>query len=177
MAITLYDMSVLTLLQTARAVGGFLAKAAAHCDATGKNADNLVTQRLHPDMAPFWFQIECVDNYSVWGIEAMRSGAWTPPSLSQVVPFADLQARIRETVSALEAFKPDEVNACTGKELSILITHVSPRRMVFTSESFFLSFLLPNFHFHAVTAYDILRTQGVPIGKRDFEGQLRTRSN
>jgi hypothetical protein len=34
---------------------------------------------------------------------------------------------------------------------------------------------LPNFHFHAVTAYDILRTQGVPLGKRDYEGQLRTR--
>ena len=43
------------------------------------------------------------------------------------------------------------------------------------SETFLLSFSLPNFHFHAVTAYDILRTRGVPLGKRDYEGQLRTR--
>lgn len=53
--------------------------------------------------------------------------------------------------------------------------HVSARPTAFTSETFLLSFLLPNFHFHAVTAYDILRTRGVPIGKRDYEGQLRTR--
>jgi hypothetical protein len=42
-------------------------------------------------------------------------------------------------------------------------------------ETFLLSFSLPNFHFHAVTAYDILRTRGVPLGKRDYEGRLRTR--
>ena len=47
--------------------------------------------------------------------------------------------------------------------------------LAFTSESFILSFSLPNFHFHAVTAYDILRSLGVPIGKRDYEGRLRVR--
>lgn len=175
MATTLFDMCVPTFLQTVRAVGGFLDKAAAHCEATGTDPNDLVTARLFPDMAPFWFQIECVDNYSVWGIEAMRTGVWTPPDLAQIVPFADLRARIARTESELEAFDPHEVNTCSGKELEILITHVSPRSTPLTSETFFLSFLLPNFHFHAVTAYDILRTRGVPIGKRDYEGQLRTR--
>jgi hypothetical protein len=175
MATTLFEMSVPTFLQTARAVGSFLEKAAAHCQATGMDPDDLVTARLYPDMAPFWFQIECVDNYSVWGIKAMRTSAWTPPDLAQVVPFADLQSRIARTVSALGRFTPDEVNAWSGKALDIGITHVGPRPTGFTSELFLLSFLLPNFHFHAVTAYDILRTQGVPIGKRDYEGHLRTR--
>ena len=175
MATSLYDLSVPTFLQTVRAVGGFLEKAVAHCDATGIDPDDLVTTRLYPDMAPFWFQIECVDNYSVWGIDAIRTGDWTPPDLAQVVPFADLQARIARSESALEAFKPDEVNAWSGKELDISITHVSPEATPFTSETLLLSFLLPNFHFHAVTAYDILRTQGVPLGKRDYEGRLRTR--
>ena len=50
----------------------------------------------------------------------------------------------------------------------------APRTLAFTSETFLLSFSLPNFHFHAVTAYDILRTRGVPLGKRDYEGRLRT---
>jgi uncharacterized protein len=175
MATTLFDISVPTFLQTVRAVGGFLDKAAAHCNATGADPDDLVTARLYPDMAPFWFQIECVDNYSVWGIEAMRSGSWTPPDLAQVIPFSDLQARIGRSVSALEAFKPAEVNTWSGKGLDIAITHVGPEPTPFTSETFLLSFLLPNFHFHAVTAYDILRTKGVPVGKRDYEGQLRTR--
>src|SRR5262245_54316114 len=52
----------------------------------------------------------------------------------------------------------------------------APRTLAFTSETFLLSFSLPNFHFHAVTAYDILRTRGVPLGKRDYEGRLRTRT-
>lgn len=175
MATTLFDMSVPTFLQTVRAVHGFLEKAASHCAASGSDPDNLVTAQLFPDMAPFWFQIECVDNYSAWGIEAMRTGDWTPPDLAQVVPFADLQARMAGTVAALEAFTPEDVNACSGKALDIGITHVSPEPTAFTSETFLLSFLLPNFHFHAVTAYDILRVQGVPVGKRDYEGQLRTR--
>jgi uncharacterized protein len=155
-ATTLFDLSVPTFLQTVRAVAGLLKKAVTHCDATGTHPDDLVEARLYPDMAPFWFQIECVDNYSVWGIEAMRTGAWTPPDLAQVVPFADLQTRIARTEAALEAFKPDAVNAWSNKQLDISITHVSPEPTPFTSETFLLSFLLPNFHFHAVTAYDIL---------------------
>ena len=177
MAITLFDIAVPTFLQTTRAVDGFLGKAAAHCDANGIDPNDLVTARLYPNMAPFWFQIECVDNYSVWGIEAKRTGNWTPPDLAQIVPFADLQARIAQSESALETFEPDEVNAWSGKDLDISITHLRPEPTSLTSETFFLSFLLPNFHFHAVTAYDILRTHGVPIGKRDYEGQLRTRSS
>ena len=79
---------------------------------------------------------------------------------------------IAEAVKALEALTPDEVNSLAGKDLDL---DIGPRRLRFTSETFFLSFSLPNFHFHAVTAYDILRTRGVPIGKRDYEGRLRTR--
>jgi hypothetical protein len=75
--------------------------------------------------------------------------------------------------TTLQAFTPDEVNGCAGRELDL---QIGPRRLAFIAETFILSFALPNFHFHAVTAYDILRTRGVPIGKRDYEGRLRTRS-
>jgi uncharacterized protein len=60
-----------------------------------------------------------------------------------------------------------------GKDLDI---QIGPRRLAFTSEALILSFSLPNFYFHAVTAYNILRTRGVPLGKRDYEGRLRTRT-
>ncbi|NOK36448.1 DUF1993 family protein [Corallococcus exercitus] len=80
---------------------------------------------------------------------------------------------IRKAEVALEAFTPDEVDRCAGKHLDL---QIGPRRLAFTSETFILSFSLPNFHFHAVTAYDILRSRGVPLGKRDDEGRLRTRS-
>ncbi len=74
--------------------------------------------------------------------------------------------------TALEAYSPDEVNGWSGKDLDL---QIGPRRLSFTPETLILSFSLPNFHFHAVTAYDILRSRGVPIGKRDYEGHLRTR--
>ena len=176
MTTSLYDLSVPTFLQTVRAIRGFLDRAVTHCAQTGTNADDLGNARLFPDMAPFWFQIECVDNYSAWGLDAMRTGAWSPPPLAGQVPFTDLQARIAGTEAALEAFTPNEVNDWSGKDLDILVTHVSPRPLALTSETFLLSVLLPNFHFHAVTAYGVLRTQGVPLGKRDYEGQIRTRS-
>ena len=176
MATSLYDLSVPTFLQTVRAVGGFLDKAATHCRESGTSADSLVEARLFPDMAPFWFQIECVANYSEWGLDAMRSGDWVCPELSGAVSFAALQSRVAAAQAALEALVPDEVNGWSGNRLEVLVPHASPQKLSFTSETFLLSFLLPNFHFHAVTAYDILRHRGVPLGKRDYEGELRMRS-
>jgi uncharacterized protein len=110
LATTLFETSVPTFLQTERAIGGCLSKAAADCDATGMGTEVLVTARLYPDMAPFWFQIDYVDNYSVCRIEAMLTGSWTLPDLARIVPFADLQARIAQSVSALEEFRPDEMD-------------------------------------------------------------------
>ena len=172
MTISLYELTVPTFLQTVTAVGGFLDRAAAHCAATGANPDGFVDARLFDDMAPFHFQIECVAHHSVWALKAMRTGTFAPPALVGPIPFSDLRAMIAQAETALKAFTSDEVDGCSGKALDL---QIGPRRLAFTAETFFLSFALPNFHFHAVTAYDILRTRGVPIGKRDYEGRLRTR--
>jgi hypothetical protein len=173
MAISLYDLSVPTFLQTVTALGGFLDRAAAHGAQTGADPDDFVEARLFADMAPFHFQIEAAWHHAVWGVEALRTGAFTPPALVGPVPFAALRAMIAEGQASLAAFDRDEIDGCAGKELDL---QIGPRRLAFTAETFILSFSLPNFHFHAVTAYDILRSRGVPIGKRDYEGQLRTRA-
>jgi uncharacterized protein len=172
MATSLYDLSVPTFLQTVSAVGRFLDRAAKHCVDTGAAPDDFVHARLFDDMAPFHFQIEAASHHSVWGVEALKTGVFAPPALVGPVPFADLQAMIGKAETALKAFTPDEVNGWAGKNLDL---EIGARRLAFTSETFILSFSLPNFHFHAVTAYDILRTRGVPLGKRDYEGRLRTR--
>ena len=173
MAISLYELSVPTFLQTVRAVGGFLDRAAKHCAEKGANPDDFVDARLFADMAPFHFQIEAAWHHAVWGLEAAKTGVFAPPALVGPAPFADLQAMMGNAETALAAFTPDEVNSWTGKQLDL---QIGPRKLAFTSETLILSFSLPNFHFHAVTAYDILRSRGVPLGKRDFEGRLRTRS-
>jgi len=174
MAISLYELSVPTFLQTVRAVGGFLDRAMTHCAETGADPDDFVEARLFADMAPFHFQIEATWHHAVWGLEAARTGVFAPPALVGPVPFAELQAMIGKAEAALAALTPDEVNRWTGKQLDL---QIGPRSLAFTSETLILSFSLPNFHFHAVTAYDILRSRGVPLGKRDYEGQLRTRSH
>lgn len=173
MRTSLYGLSVPTFLQTVRAVGGFLDRAATHFSSTGVDPDDFVHTRLFEDMAPFHFQIEAAWHHSVWGVEALKTGAFTPPALVGPVPFAELQAMIGEAEKALEAFVPEEIDACAGKHLDL---QIGPRRLAFTPETFILSFSLSNFHFHAVTAYNILRLHGVPIGKRDYEGRLRTNS-
>jgi hypothetical protein len=109
----------------------------------------------------------------VWGLEAARTGVFAPPALVGPAPFAELRAMMSKAEASLEALTPNEVNGWAGKELDL---QIGPRRLAFTSETFILSFSLPNFHFHAVTAYDILRSRGVPLGKRDYEGRLRTRN-
>jgi hypothetical protein len=70
----------------------------------------------------------------------------------------------------MEALKPDEVNALEGKDVAF---QFGETKVPFVAETFLLSFSLPNFHFHATTAYDILRSRGVPLGKRDYMGRMR----
>jgi hypothetical protein len=173
MATSLYDLSVPTFLQTLQAVAGFLDRAVKHCSETGADPDDFVHVRLFEDMAPFHFQIEAAWHHAVWGLEAAKTGVFAPPALVGPVPFADLQAMIGKAERALEALTPDEVNSWAGKDLDL---QIGPRRLAFTSETLILSFSLPNFYFHTVTAYNILRTRGVPLGKRDYEGRLRTRT-
>jgi len=186
MAATLYDLGVPTFLQTLRAVGGFLDRTTQHCAETGADLEDVVKSRLFPDMAPFHFQIEALKNHAVWGMEAAKTGVFAPPPLVGAMPFADLRAMIGDAITALEAFAPDEVNNWSGKTLDIEIfqpldvdnastSNWVPRKLAFTPETFLLSYSLPNFYFHVVTAYNILRTRGVPLGKYHYQGQLRTR--
>jgi len=185
---TLYDLSVPTFLQTVRAVGGVLDRTSKHYAQTGADLEEVVKARLFPDMAPFHFQIEALKNHAVWGMEAVKTGVFGPPPLVGAMPFADLRAMVGQAVTALEAFAPDEVNSWSGKNLDIDIfqpldvdnattSSWVPRKLAMTPETFLLSYSLPNFYFHAVTAYNILRTRGVPLGKYHYQGQLRTRTD
>jgi len=186
LATTLYDLSVPTFLQTVRAVGGLLDRTTRHYADTGADLEEVVQARLVPDMAPFHFQIEALTHHAVWGLEAAKTGVFAPPPLVGAMPFADLRAMVGQAVTALEALCPGEVNTWSGKNLDIEIfqpldvdnattsSWVS-RTLAFTPETFLLSYSLPNFYFHVVTAYNILRTRGVPLGKFHYQGQLRTR--
>lgn len=188
LTLSLYELSVPTFLQTVHAVEGFLDRTIEHCAENGIDVEELVEARLFPGMAPFHFQIEALKNHAVWGVEAVKTGMFAPPPLAGPMPFAELRAIVAQAGKALEALTPDEVNSRSGKDLNIALFRPVDEKnattskwvsqmLAFTSETFLLSYSLPNFHFHAVTAYNILRSRGVPLGKRHYEGKLRTRLN
>src|ERR1700742_4712430 len=145
MTTSLYDLSVPTFLQTVKAIGGLLSRAVRHCAESRTDLGALVHARLFDDMAPFHFQIEAAWHHSVWGLEAVKTGVFAPPALVGPVPFADLQAMMGKAETALEAFTPNEVNGWAGKDLDL---QIGPRSLAFTSETFILSFSMPNFYFH-----------------------------
>jgi len=169
MAISLYDLSVVNYLQTLGAMEGFLAKGLTHFQ--GSNADAILDERLYADMAPFKFQVWATAHHSLGAINGIKEGVFGPPSaIPATMDYAGLQKAVTEAREALEQVKASEVDALQGKDVTFQLPSM---KIPFTAEGFLLSFSLPNFYFHATTAYDILRNKGVPIGKRDFLGRMR----
>jgi len=173
MAISLYDVSVTSFLQVLGAVSGFLDKGLAHCKATGLDPETIVGTRLHDDMLPFRFQLVSVAHHSRGALAGAKAGVFQPPGAVGELDYAGLQGLIADARSELQALTADEVNALEGRDL---IFQIGSRQMPFTVEGFLLSFSTPNLHFHATTAYDILRQVGVPLGKRDYMGQMRLKA-
>ena len=173
MAISLYDVSVTSFLQVLGAVSGFLDKGLAHCQETGLDPETIVETQLHADMLPFRFQLVSVAHHSRGALAGAKAGVFHPPSGVGELDYAGLQGLIADARCELQALSPDEVNALEGRDL---IFQIGSRQMPFTVEGFLLSFSTPNLHFHATTAYDILRQVGVPLGKRDYMGQMRLKA-
>jgi hypothetical protein len=170
MAFSLYDASVANYLQILGAVAGYMDKAAAHFKEKGTDLEQIVTTRLFDDMLPFRFQIVSVAHHSHGAIEAVQKGVFSPEMGKQDLKYADLQKLVADATTSLTALQPDAVNALAGRDVMF---QFGERKMPFTAAEFLMSFSLPNFFFHATTAYDILRHKGVPLGKRDFMGKLR----
>ena len=102
-------------------------------------------------------------------MEAAKTGVFMPPSGKPDLDYAALQALVTAARDELAGLTPDSVNALIGRDV---IFKLGDRTLPFTAEGFLMSFSLPNFFFHATTAYDILRHKGAPLGKRDFMGRL-----
>ena len=170
MATSLYDLSVPTYLQTLGGVEGFLGRGLAHCQEKNIDPNEVVETRLFADMLPFRFQIWAVAHHSIGAMRGVKEGVFAPPAPLPALDYAGLQKTVAEAREALEKLTPADVNALDGKDVVFQIRDI---RMPFTAAEFLLSFSLPNFHFHATTAYDILRMKGVPLGKRDYLGKMR----
>jgi uncharacterized protein len=172
MAVSLYTATVPSYRQILGSVSGLLGTAESFCNERGIAPSEIIQARLAEDMLPFAYQVRATAVHSIGAIEAVRKGVFSPDMSPFPESFAALKARIAEALAALEAIEPSEIDAFVGRDMRF---EFGERRINFTAEDFLLSFSQPNFYFHATTAYAILRWKGVPIGKRNFTGQLRVR--
>jgi hypothetical protein len=164
LAISLYDAAIPGYLRMLRNLSAMLDKAEAHAKTTGADLSTYVQARLAPDMAPFNRQIHMASDAAKGG--SARLAGIEPPSFPDVEEtFPDLKARIAKTIAFVESVKREQVEGDENRPIELKFPNGS---MTFTARDFLFNFSLPNFHFHVVTAYDLLRAQGVPLGKMDY---------
>ncbi len=170
MSTALYDLTVGSYLQIVEAAVNVMQKGAEHCSEQGIDVNDMVAARLHEDMNPLHFQAVCVAHHSMGALKGIQAGEFAPPSGYGEMDYAGLQALLEETASFLRGLDADAVNGLSGGKL---VFKIGGNEIPFSVENFVLSFSLPNFYFHATTLYDILRQQGVSLGKMDFLGALK----
>ncbi len=170
MAISLYDLGVKTYLQILPAVSGILEKGRLHFQENQTNLDDIVNISLYPNMAPFTFQLFSVAHHSLGAVNGLEAGEFSPPNMPSGLDYQALQNLVNEAESSLKAMDRSTIEGYEGGEVVFKMGSTS---LPFVAEDFIMSFSLPNFYFHATTAYDILRKEGVPLGKMDFLGQMR----
>ena len=163
----MHAVGVTTFLTTLGALSKILDKAAAHCEAKKIDPAALLTTRLAPDMFTFTRQVELTCDFAKNTIGRLTG---EPPKVSdEEKSFADLKAHIARTVNYVKGFTPEQIDASAAKDVTFPI---GPQQtMTLKGTDYLVGFALPNFYFHATTAYDILRHCGVELGKRDFLGR------
>jgi hypothetical protein len=168
MSLSMYSVSVPVLRQILGSLAAILAKAEAHVDARKLDPNALLQARLFPDMFPLLRQVQLATDFAK-GAAARLGGVEVPRYDDVETDFAGLQARLEKTLAFLDTVPREAIDA--GGERDVTIgTGASQRH--FKGQAYLLHYALPNFYFHAATAYDILRHNGVEIGKRDFVGSF-----
>lgn len=169
MTISLYDVSVKTSLQMLEASIALLKKAIEHF---GEDKINeLLSYRLADDMLPLSFQIRSVRHHSLGSLEGMQAGVFSPPPAMEDTDIQGYLKHLEEALDQLKAVSEEEVNKLAGKPMMFRMSNNF--ELPFLTENFAASFSIPNLMFHATTLYDMLRINGLPIGKIDFLGSMR----
>lgn len=173
MTLSLYTATVPTFLQILPSISALCDKGAAWCRDQGVPEAELTQARLADDMWPFASQVRSVWAHSADAIEGVQQGETGPDFTDPPQDFAGLKARIDDAAARLRKLESATIDALVGKDTTF---RFGERAMHFTVEDYLLSFALPNFHFHATTAYAILRSRGLSIGKGDFLGRPKLKS-
>lgn len=166
MPISLYAATMPSKLQIIGAAKGWLDKA----EASALSEEDVVNGCLIADMLPFKYQIKSMAIHSKGAIEGVRNGVFSPDFSEPPETITALRARLEEAEQFLNGLTEDDLEGFIGQDMRF---EIGEKRLDFTAEEFLLTFSQTNFYFHAVTAYDILRALGIPVGKIDYLGKMR----
>lgn len=170
MPVSLHTATVGHYLQILPAMIALVDKAEAHCRDSGADVADLTGCRLAEDMWPFAKQVAMIAHQSAGAIEGVRKGEFGPDLSAPPEGFAALRQCLVDALASAEAVTEAELEGMIGRDMCFKFGDF---RRDFTVEDFLLTFSLPNFYFHATTAYALLRSQGVQVGKMDFMGSMR----
>ena len=166
MTISMYQASVPLFRSLLGGLSGVLDKGAAFCEAKGVDPSVLINDRLAPDMFPLSRQVQIACDMAKGGA-ARLAGAEVPSWDDNEKTFSDLTARIAKTLAFIEGFTPAQID---GSEEREIVLTMRSGEMRFVGQQYLIGFVIPNVIFHCATAYNILRHNGVDVGKRDFLG-------
>ena len=169
MTISMYQASAATFIHKLSNLAAILEKAAAHAEAKGFDGRVLVNSRLFPDMLPLSSQIQIATD-GVKGGVARLAGQQPPKYEDNEGTLPELVERVRKTIAYIKTFTPEQID---GSEERAITLQVGKHTLHFAGLPYLLDFVTPNFYFHITTAYNILRHNGVEIGKRDYLGEIQ----
>src|SRR5881394_3572220 len=167
MTISMYQASAPRFANILRNLSAIMDKAEAHCSAKKIDPAALTSYRLYPDMFPFTRQVQIACD-TAKGAVARLAGVEIPKHEDTEQTFAELKARIAKTLDFVESVPAGKIDGSEEKEV-VLQMRSGERR--FKGLQYLLGHAYPNFYFHVTTAYNILRHNGVEVGKQDFIGK------
>ena len=167
MTISLHAASVPVFQQLLGSLGQVLAKAEAHATERKIDPDALLQARLFPDMFPLLKQVQIACDFAR-GVSGRLAGAELPVIDAGQKTFADLQALIAATLDFIGWLDSASFDGADTRE--IVLRPGTPKERRMPGQDYLLHYGLPQFFFHVTTAYDLLRHNGVEVGKRDFMG-------
>jgi uncharacterized protein len=168
MAISMYEVSIPRYIHTLGVLGAIIDKAQAYAEAKKLDADVLPNARLYCDMLPLTAQVQIACD-TAKASACRLSGVTIPVFEDTEKTLGELKARVTKTIEFLKTFKPEQINGSEEKEI---VVKIGGQDKTYKGMPLLLTRSLPNFYFHVSTAYDILRHNGVEIGKRDFLGNV-----
>ena len=166
MTVSMFQASVPPFVRALTNLAAILEKGRAHAHARKVDEAVLLNSRLYPDMFPLVRQVQIATDTARSGAGRL-AGAEFPAYEDKEATFEELAARIQNTVTYLQTLQPAQIDGSEDKTISWQ-SRSSTKSM--QGQPYLFNHLLPNIHFHVTTAYNILRHNGVEVGKKDFLG-------